>query len=42
VPLRELFDLPAREHGRNSLVIVQYGQLRAGLLVDGLLGNARR
>jgi len=41
VPLRELFDLPAREHGRNSLVIVQYGKLRAGLLVDGLLGECQ-
>ncbi|WP_433693234.1 chemotaxis protein CheA [Herbaspirillum seropedicae] len=41
VPLRELFDLPARERGRNSLVIVQYGPLRAGLLVDGLLGECQ-
>jgi two-component system chemotaxis sensor kinase CheA len=41
VHLRELFDLPARERGRNSLVIVQYGQLRAGLLVDGLLGECQ-
>ncbi|MRT31821.1 chemotaxis protein CheA [Herbaspirillum sp. CAH-3] len=43
VPLRELFDLPAREQGRarKSLVIVQYGQLRAGLLVDGLLGECQ-
>ncbi|MEN2673561.1 chemotaxis protein CheA [Herbaspirillum huttiense] len=43
VPLRELFDLPAREQARarKSLVIVQYGQLRAGLLVDGLLGECQ-
>ncbi|NUT62354.1 chemotaxis protein CheA [Herbaspirillum sp. C9C3] len=43
VPLRELFDLPARDQGRGrkSLVIVQYGQLRAGLLVDGLLGECQ-
>ncbi|MCI1012508.1 chemotaxis protein CheA [Herbaspirillum sp. C7C2] len=43
VPLRELFDLPERQQGRarKSLVIVQYGQLRAGLLVDGLLGECQ-
>ncbi|KAF1045670.1 MAG: Chemotaxis protein CheA [Herbaspirillum frisingense] len=41
VHLRELFDLPARERGRKSLVIVQYGQQRAGLLVDGLLGECQ-
>jgi two-component system chemotaxis sensor kinase CheA len=41
VHLRELFELPARGRGRKSLVIVQYGQLRAGLLVDGLLGECQ-
>lgn len=41
VPLRELFDLPVRAQGRNSLVIVQYGKQRAGLLVDGLLGECQ-
>ncbi|WP_343649660.1 chemotaxis protein CheA [Herbaspirillum sp.] len=43
VPLRELFDLPERAQGRvrKSMVIVQYGQLRAGLLVDGLLGECQ-
>ncbi|MFJ3044445.1 chemotaxis protein CheA [Herbaspirillum chlorophenolicum] len=41
VHLRELFELPARERGRKSLVIVQYGHQRAGLLVDGLLGECQ-
>jgi two-component system, chemotaxis family, sensor kinase CheA len=41
VHLRELFDLPSRERGRKSLVIVQYGHQRAGLLVDGLLGECQ-
>jgi two-component system, chemotaxis family, sensor kinase CheA len=41
IHLRELFDLPYKESARNSLVIVQYGQLRAGLLVDGLLGECQ-
>jgi two-component system chemotaxis sensor kinase CheA len=44
VPLRELFDMgDAVGHGRarKSLVIVQYGQQRAGLLVDGLLGECQ-
>lgn len=41
VHLRELFELPARAHGRKSLVIVQYGHQRAGLLVDGLLGECQ-
>ncbi|MBB5392420.1 MULTISPECIES: chemotaxis protein CheA [unclassified Herbaspirillum] len=41
VYLRELFELPARERGRKSLVIVQYGHQRAGLLVDGLLGECQ-
>ncbi|MCA1325308.1 chemotaxis protein CheA [Herbaspirillum sp. alder98] len=41
VPLRELFDLADQGRGRKSLVIVQYGQQRAGLLVDGLLGECQ-
>jgi two-component system chemotaxis sensor kinase CheA len=41
IPLRELFDLPQRESARKSLVIVQYGPLRAGLLVDNLLGECQ-
>ena len=41
IPLRELFDLPQRESSRKSLVIVQYGPLRAGLLVDNLLGECQ-
>lgn len=39
VRLRELFDLPEAEHVRESLVVVQYGQQRAGLVVDKLLGE---
>ena len=41
VPLRELFDLADQGRSRKSLVIVQYGQQRAGLLVDGLLGECQ-
>lgn len=41
IPLRELFDLPYRDTPRKSLVIVQYGQMRAGLLVDNLLGECQ-
>jgi len=41
VPLRELFELPQKDSLRKSLVIVQYGQQRAGLLVDGLLGECQ-
>jgi len=41
IPLRELFDLPQQESPRKSLVVVQYGQWRAGLLVDGLLGECQ-
>ncbi|EJM98194.1 chemotaxis protein CheA [Herbaspirillum sp. YR522] len=41
VPLRELFDLAEQGRSRKSLVIVQYGQQRAGLLVDGLLGECQ-
>jgi two-component system, chemotaxis family, sensor kinase CheA len=40
VRLRELFDLPAAQAGtRESLVVVAYGQQRAGLVVDRLLGE---
>lgn len=41
IPLNELFDLPYRESSRKSLVIVQYGPMRAGLLVDNLLGECQ-
>lgn len=41
IPLRELFDLPQRDSPRKSLVIVQYGRMRAGLLVDQLLGECQ-
>jgi len=38
--LRELFEAEvAAEHSQESLVIVQYGTLRAGLVVDALLGE---
>ncbi len=40
VRLRELFELPLLQHSeRESLVVVQYGQQRAGLVVDRLLGE---
>ncbi len=39
IRLRELFELPRLEHGRESLVVVQFGQQRAGLVVDRLLGE---
>ena len=41
IRLRELFDLPHRESVRKSLVVVQYGAMRAGLLVDHLLGECQ-
>ncbi|MBB3212856.1 two-component system chemotaxis sensor kinase CheA [Herbaspirillum sp. Sphag1AN] len=41
IRLRELFDLPHRETVRKSLVVVQYGAMRAGLLVDNLLGECQ-
>jgi two-component system chemotaxis sensor kinase CheA len=41
IPLGELFELPARASGRKSLVVVQYGHHRAGLMVDGLLGECQ-
>ncbi|KAF0813946.1 Chemotaxis protein CheA [Andreprevotia sp. IGB-42] len=39
VRLRELFELPSLEQSRESLVVVQFGQQRAGLVVDRLLGE---
>ncbi|MFT4174852.1 MAG: chemotaxis protein CheA, partial [Rhodocyclaceae bacterium] len=40
VRLRELFDLPPAPAGtRESLVVVAYGQQRAGLVVDRLVGE---
>jgi two-component system chemotaxis sensor kinase CheA len=39
VRLSELFDLPGGEAGRSSVVIVEHGQKRAGLVVDRLLGE---
>lgn len=41
VRLRELFELPELGSRRKSLVIVQYGPYRAGLLVDGLMGECQ-
>lgn len=41
IRLRELFDLPHRESVCKSLVVVQYGSMRAGLLVDNLLGECQ-
>ncbi|WP_308446551.1 chemotaxis protein CheA [Silvimonas soli] len=37
--LRDLFEMPRLEQGRESLVVVQFGQQRAGLVVDRLLGE---
>ncbi|MFT4173912.1 MAG: chemotaxis protein CheA [Rhodocyclaceae bacterium] len=39
VRLRDMFGLAPRAHGRESMVIVQYGTQRAGLVVDELLGE---
>lgn len=39
IRLRELFDLPNNTATRESIVIVQYGQNRAGLVVDKLIGE---
>ncbi|GAA5784225.1 chemotaxis protein CheA [Chitiniphilus shinanonensis] len=39
VRLRELFDLPPATGVRESLVVVQYGQHRAGVVVDRLMGE---
>ena len=41
IVLRELFELPLKESSRKSLVVVQSGRLRAGLLVDNLLGECQ-
>ncbi|MDW5416365.1 chemotaxis protein CheA [Iodobacter sp. CM08] len=39
IRLRDLFDLPENTAERESIVIVQYGQNRAGLVVDKLIGE---
>ncbi|GAB7128123.1 chemotaxis protein CheA [Silvimonas sp. JCM 19000] len=42
IRLRQLFEMPAPPEGtRESLVVVQYGQARAGLVVDKLLGEVQ-
>ena len=41
IPLRELFDLPQHNSPRKSLVVVQQGQMRVGLLVDQLMGECQ-
>jgi two-component system, chemotaxis family, sensor kinase CheA len=37
--LSEIFDTPTLQEGRESLVVVEYGHQRAGLVVDCLLGE---
>lgn len=37
--LRELFEIETRQVGRESVVVVKYGNTRAGLVVDSLLGE---
>ncbi len=39
IRLREMFGLDGGDTGRESLVVVQYGQSRAGLVVDQLVGE---
>lgn len=39
IRLREMFGLDGNSAGRESLVVVQYGQSRAGLVVDQLVGE---
>jgi len=39
--LRELFDLEGAASARESVVVVQFGSLRAGIVVDKLLGEAQ-
>lgn len=39
IRLRELFGLQGSNPARESLVVVQYGQARAGLVVDQLIGE---
>ena len=41
IRLRQLFEIPPDAHLRESLVVVQYGQARAGLVVDKLLGEVQ-
>jgi two-component system, chemotaxis family, sensor kinase CheA len=39
VRLRELFGLPAATSSRESLVVLQFGNSRAGVVVDQLIGE---
>ncbi|MCX7208607.1 MAG: chemotaxis protein CheA [Proteobacteria bacterium] len=39
VRLRDLFDLPENKTIKENIVVVQYGQNRAGLVVDKLIGE---
>ena len=39
VRLRDLFEVPADDIARESIVVVQYGSMRAGLVVDSLHGE---
>ncbi len=41
IRLDELFQIPGRAGARRSLVVVRYAGQRAGLVVDGLLGEAQ-
>lgn len=41
VHLRELFGLPASTGGRESLVVLQFGTQRAGVVVDQLIGESQ-
>jgi two-component system chemotaxis sensor kinase CheA len=41
IRLDELFRIPGRSGARRSLVVVRYAGQRAGLVVDGLLGEAQ-
>ena len=41
IRLNELFQIPGRAGARRSLVVVRYAGQRAGLVVDGLLGEAQ-
>lgn len=39
IRLRSLFDLPEDKKAKETIVVVQYGQNRAGLVVDKLIGE---
>lgn len=41
VSLAAALDLPMRATRRKNLVVIEYGQQRAGILVDGLLGECQ-